>query len=82
MAAPYLFKVERGDGLCVGMYEDKVDAKFFRDRRYPIGSHVGDGPRVVRRGPDHRRGETGRTRHVRSSDGQGWFEDYQFAPGG
>ena len=59
----WLFKVESESGWCLGVYRNKAGAKALRDRGLPLHN------RVVRRGPEHRLGETGSTRHVRGEEG-------------
>ncbi len=63
MTERYLFKVERADtGDFVGLFFCKSNAKGYimlYHKNYP------DRPMVVKRGPQHRLGETGTTRNGR-----------------
>ena len=56
-----IFKVEDGLGCLTALCRTKREAKEIRDARVAANW----GPFYVRRGPQHRRGETGTTRNGR-----------------
>ena len=64
----FLFKVERADtGEYYGLFHNKGNAKVW------IMTHYHAVDMVVRRGPDHKRGETGATRELSEANPTGHY---------